>query len=182
MEEESAEDESSAGAKTKVTSGFTLEFDAARKIAQGLGVHLEQCESLVEIKGDKARLLPVAERSQHLFGKGTEATATSGGRKKKAAQKTLFGELDEAEAAEAGWTTIKGPAAGETVLDRVHQAMILFAANRGELLKRFLVEDGVGKDPRFWKLADNLNKLYPSGTDERRWVEGVLARKKGLGL
>lgn len=60
--------------------------------------------------------------------------------------------------------------------------MILFAANRGELLKRFLVDDGIGKDPRFWKLADNLNKLYPSGTDERRWIEGVLARKKGLGL
>ena len=60
--------------------------------------------------------------------------------------------------------------------------MILFAANRGELLKRFLVEDGVGKDDRFWKLADNLNKLYPPGTEERRWIEGVLARKKGLGL
>ena len=58
----------------------------------------------------------------------------------------------------------------------------LFAANRGELLKRFLVEDGIGKDPRFWKLADNLNKLYPPGTEERRWIEGVLARKKGLGL
>ncbi|MCA9055746.1 MAG: hypothetical protein KDA75_18030, partial [Planctomycetaceae bacterium] len=166
----------------KISGGFTLEFDAARKIAQGLGVHLEQCETLVEVKGDKARLLPVSERTQHLFGKGTQA-ATSGGRKsKKPKQKTLFQELDEAEAAEAGWTEIKGPPPGSTVLDRVHQAMILFAANRGELLKRFLVEDGVGQDSRFWKLADNLNKLYPPGTEERRWVEGVLARKKGLGL
>lgn len=180
--DDSEEEESSAGGKTKTTGGFTLEFDAARKIAQGLGVHLEQCESLVEIKGDKARLLPVAERAQYLFGKGTQTAAAGGGRKKKATQKTLFGERDEAETAEAGWTAIKGPAPGETVLDRVHQAMILFAANRGELLKRFLVEDGVGKDARFWKLADNLNKLYASGTDERRWVEGVLARKKGLGL
>jgi hypothetical protein len=170
-------------------AGFTLEYDAARKIAQGLGVHLEQCESLVEVKGDKARLLPVAERTAYLFGKGAEHKAATGGRaRRKAQQKTLFGELDEAEAAEAGWTAIKGPPAGATVLDRVHQAMILFAANRGELLKRFLVDSdapgggGVGKDPRFWKLADNLNKLYPSGTEERRWVEGVLARKKGLGL
>lgn len=24
--------------------------------------------------------------------------------------------------------------------------------------------------------------LYPSGTDEKRWVGGVLAREKGLGL
>lgn len=177
---DSDEEESPSGSKAKAT-GFLLEYDAARKIAQGLGVHLEQCESLVEIKGDKARLLPVAERTAYLFGKGSEAGAAGKGRKKKPQQKTLFGELDDAEAADAGWTAIKGPPAGATVLDRVHQSMILFAANRGELLKRFLVEDGVGKDARFWKLADNLNKLYPPGTDERRWIEGVLARKKGLG-
>jgi hypothetical protein len=94
----------------------------------------------------------------------------------------LFEEFDEAEGASGGWKELKGPPPGTTTLDRLHQAMILFGAQRGELLKRFLVEDGVGKDPRFWKLADNLVKLYPAGTDERRWVEGVLARKKGLGL
>lgn len=179
--DEDAEEEEDESPKSKgaAKGGFVLEFDAARKIAQGLGVHLEQCDSLVEVKGDKARLLPVAERTTSLFGKG--ATAAGSG-KKKAKQKTLFGDLDDAEAAEAGWTAIKGPSPGNTVLDRVHQAMILFAANRGELLKRFLVEDGAGKDDRFWKLADNLNKLYPPGTEERRWVEGLLARKKGLGL
>ena len=31
--------------------------------------------------------------------------------------------------------------------------MILFAAGRGEALKQFLVEEGIGKDARFWKLA-----------------------------
>ena len=180
--DESDDDDSTSGTKGKSTAGFLLEYDAARKIAQGLGVHLEQCESLVEIKGDKARLLPVAERTAYLFGKGTDAGTMGKSRKKKPQQKSLFAELDSAEAAESGWTLVKGPPAGATVLDRVHQAMILFAANRGEFLKRFLVEDGVGKDARFWKLADNLNKLYPPGTDERRWVEGVLARKKGLGL
>ena len=181
-ETEDDDDESSSSSKGKATGGFILEYDAARKIAQGLGVHLEQCESLVEVKGDKARLLPVAERTPYLFGKGTQAGTSGGKKSKKVKQQTLFQELDEAEAAESGWTEIKGPPPGTTVLDRVHQSMILFAANRGELLKRFLVEDGVGKDDRFWKLADNLNKLYPSGTEERRWVEGVLARKKGLGL
>jgi len=182
-EDDADDDESSgSGGKVKTASGFILEYDAARKIAQGLGVHLEQCDSLVEVKGDKARLLPVAERTSYLFGKETHAGDTRTGRKKKIQQRTLFAELDDAEAAEAGWTAIKGPPPGATVLDRVHQAMILFAGNRGELLKRFLVEDGVGKDDRFWKLADNLNKLYPPGTEERRWVEGVLARKKGLGV
>ena len=72
--------------------------------------------------------------------------------------------------------------AGTTALDRVHQAMLLFSAGRSEALKRFLVEDGIGHDQRFWKLAQALAALYPTGTDERRWVEGVLARKKGLGL
>ena len=176
------DDRSSSPNKGKLTGGFTLEFDAARKIAQGLGVHLEQCHALVEVSKDQVRLLPVSERAQHLFGKQTAAVQAPARKTKKAKQKTLFQELDEADASEAGWNDLQGPTAGSTVLDRVHQAMILFAANRGELLRRFLVEDGVGKDARFWKLADNLNKLYPPGTDERRWVEGVLARKKGLGL
>lgn len=73
-------------------------------------------------------------------------------------------------------------ALGATSLDRLHQSMILFGAQRGELLKRFLVEDGVGKDARFWTLAQSLAALDLAGTDERRWVEGDLARKKGLGL
>jgi len=60
--------------------------------------------------------------------------------------------------------------------------MILFAAGRGEAMRRFLVEDGAGRDHRFWKLAPALSALYPQETDEKRWVDGVLARKKGLGL
>lgn len=48
--------------------------------------------------------------------------------------------------------------------------------------KRFIVEEGVGKQPQFWKLAQSLSTLYPSGTDEKRWVDGVLTRKKGLGF
>jgi hypothetical protein len=179
-EEEADEEESPSGSKAKKVSGFTMEYDAARKIAQGLGVHLEQSESIVEVKGDKARLLPIAERTQYLFGKNSQAA--TGGRGKKRRQKTFFDELNDAEAAEEGWGELNGPPPGSTVLDRLHQAMILFAAGRGELMKRFLVEDGVGRDARFWKLADNLNKLYPPSTNERRWVEGVLARKKGLGL
>ena len=49
-------------------------------------------------------------------------------------------------------------------------------------MKRFLADNGVGTDARFWKLAQSLSALYPRGTDEKRWVDGVLARKKGLGL
>jgi hypothetical protein len=58
--------------------------------------------------------------------------------------------------------------------------MILFGAGRGEALRRFLVEEGVGKDESFWRLGQALSALYPSNTDEKRWVDGVLAKKKSL--
>jgi putative DNA methylase len=180
-DEEAEADEQSA--KAVPSTGYTLEFDAARKIAQGLGVHPEKVEWVVEVKGDKARLLPVAERTQYLFGEGSAAPATTRRKKKKSKQMSLFAELDEAEAAEgAAAGALAGASPGATVLDRVHQAMILFAAGRGEALKRFLVDDGAGTDARFWKLAQSLSALYPRGTDEKRWVDGVLAKKKGFGL
>jgi adenine-specific DNA methylase/O-acetyl-ADP-ribose deacetylase (regulator of RNase III) len=179
-------DEEAANGKSGKSNraGFFLEFDAARKIAQGLGIHLEQSDSFVEVKGESARLLPVAERTKYLFGNDSASGGSNpaGKRKKKPRQRSLFEELDDAEDAGGGWEELTGPRPGTTVLERVHQAMILFGGQRSELLKRFLVEDGVGKDGRFWKLAQSLAALYPPGTDERRWVEGVLARKKGLGL
>lgn len=93
----------------------------------------------------------------------------------------MFAAIGEAEeAAGVGVASVFSP--GGTALDRVQQAMLLFAAGRGEALKRFLVEEGVGRDQRLWRLAQALAALYPPHTDERRWVDGVLARKKGLGL
>ena len=176
--EDSGDEEESSGKSAK-TSGFVLEYDAARKIAQGLGAHLEELSSLVEVKGDKARLLPVAERTKYLFGKD-EAEAPAK-RKKKDAQAKLFETLEDVEEA-GGWGNKTAPELGDTVLDRIHQSMILFAAGRGEALRRFLVEDGVGRDERFWRLANALSALYPANGDEKRWVDGVLARKKGLGF
>jgi putative DNA methylase len=181
--EESDDDESESGGKKVAQGGFVLEYDAARKIAQGLGAHLEELTSLVEVKGDKARLLPVAERTKALFGKDESGPAAKKA-KKKAKQQLAFSFEAELEAVEEeqGWGVTGAPASGQTVLDRIHQAMILFAAGRGEALKRFLVEEGAGRDERFWRLAQALSALYPSSTDEKRWVDGVLARKKGLGL
>lgn len=94
----------------------------------------------------------------------------------------LFAELAEANNADSAWgeKTVQNP--GATVLDRIHQAMILFAANRSEAMKRFLVDDGIGADERFWGLAQALSALYPPRSEEKRWVDGVLARKKGLGF
>jgi len=123
-------------------SGYVLEYDAARKIAQGLGCHLENLAPLVEVKGDKARLLPVSERAGHLFG---SARAKPMKRKKKASPQMVFQEgrvVREAAGEEAG---LAAPLLGKTTLDRLHQAMLLFAEGRGEALKRFITEE-IGKD------------------------------------
>ncbi len=170
--------------KTVAGTGYTLEFDAARKIAQGLGAHLEQLDKLIEVKGDKARLLPVSERAEYLFGKDKDFDMPRGRKKKK--QPTLFDHLEDV-VEEDGSININGHkvdklSAGQTTLDRVHQSMLLFAAGRSEAVRRFLVDEGIGADSRFWTLAQALSALYPSNTEEKRWVDGVLARKKGLGF
>ena len=173
-------DDKEGAGRAVATSLYALEYDAARKIAQGLGVHLERLPSVAEVKGDTARLLTAAERTRHLFGK--EEAQTPASRRARPQQLGLFAALDEAQAGEGGWGEKSVPHLGATVLDRVHQAMILFAAGRSEALKRFLVADGAGKDARFWRLAQPLSALYPAGSEEKRWVDGVLARKKGLGF
>jgi putative DNA methylase len=179
---EEAEEEEEIDSTGNAAKGYILEFDAARKIAQGLGARLETLTSLVEVKGESARLLPVAERTRKLFGKD-DGESPAAARKKKAPQMQLgfVAELEEAE--QAGTWGAKGvPSIGTTALDRVHQAMILFAAGRGEALRRFLLDEGVGTDERFWRLAQVLSYLYPSSSEEKRWIDGVLARKKGLGF
>ncbi|MBW7864501.1 MAG: DUF1156 domain-containing protein [Candidatus Hydrogenedentes bacterium] len=194
---ESAEEDSEDGAdeedgksRKSLSGGYTLEYDAARKIAQGLGAHLEALTSLVEVKGDKATLLPVSARTRKLFGReeaggSAPSGATAGRRRAGAKQLDLFVTLEQLEMEEereASSVADKAPPPGATVLDRVHQAMILFGAGRSEAMKRFLVDDGTGNDPRFWSLAQAFSALYPSSSEEKRWVDGVLARKKGLGF
>lgn len=173
------QDEEDSNSKAKM-SGLVMEYDAARKIAQGLGVHLERLTSVVEIRGDKARLLPVSDRARHLFGKDKAEVPTKlRGKPKQLPLLDVLGATDEQK---GGRDERLVSRLGSSVLDRIHQSMILFGAGRGEALKRFLVNDGVGQDQRFWRLAQALAALYPRGSDERRWVEGVLARKKGLGF
>ena len=169
----------------KITSGpgFSLEYDAARKIAQGLGAHLENLSSIIEIKGDKARLLSISERVKILFGKDSSSGIVHK-RKKKDKQLTLFEELETIQ--EEDWSLgDKRAEIGRAVLDRVHQAMILFGAGRTEALKRFLVEEGVGRDERFWRLSQALLSLFRQidpNLLECRWLEGVLGKKKSFGL
>jgi hypothetical protein len=180
VDDEGDGDEEGTGQGAKAATGYSLEFDAARKIAQGLGAHLEDLTHVVQVKGETARLLSVSERTRYLFGKDA-AQAPAGKRKKSGPQLSMFPEVEHLEE-ETGWGDKSAPRPGATTLDRVHQAMILFASGRAEALKRFLVEEGAGNEAHFWRLAQSLSALYPAGSDEKRWVDGVLARKKGLGF
>ncbi len=172
--------------KTERVVGYTLEYDAARKIAQGLGCHLETLGHLVEVKGDKATLLSASSRAAYLFGRDNVDAAPASRKRKKGGdrQPDFYRQLglatdDELEQQQAEF---ERPPAGKTVLDQLHQSMLLFSSGRGNALARFLVEDGVGANAQFWVLAQALSALYPGSTEEKRWVDGILARKKGLGF
>ena len=164
------------GKQETTSTGHTLEYDAARKIAQGVGAHLERLDHVVQVKGAKARLLAVVERRRHLFGREGDGQR----RRSQEPQPSMFsglGQPDDQELAERN-----APPLGKTALDRVHQSMLLFADGRSAALNSFLVNDGAGRDPRFWRLAQALSALYPRNSEEKRWIDGVLARKKGLGF
>lgn len=182
------EDDESNGGKTKAKlKGFALEFDAARKIAQGLGADLAKLGTLVEVDGEVARLLSVDERKKALFGKveSTEPATKARTPKRKNVQLTLgfAAPSDNGPPSDLSIRVGAGPVQpGRSVLDRVHQAMLLFGAGQGPALKRFLVDGQVGQDDRFWTLAQHLSALYPAASSEKRLVDGVLARKKGLGF
>ena len=182
-DDEEIDDEDESEKTKKAIGGYALEYDAARKIAQGLGAHLEKLNTVVEVKGDTATPITSCRNGHDTFLGKTKTDAPTAKRKKKEPQLKLgfMQEIEDIETKE-GWGAKSSPKAGSTVLDRIHQSMILFAAGRSEALKRFLVEEGAGNDQRFWRLAQALSALYPKSSDEKRWVDGVLARKKGLGF
>ena len=168
--------------KGKLLRGFSLEYDAARKIAQGLGAHLDDLHHLVEVKGDTATLLSAAARSKYLFGSTNPSGPKKSPKKKEQLALNFTKEIEELEDENAEWAGDFFSRPEPTVLDQVHQAMILFGASRGEALRRLIVDEGVGSNSLFWRLAQALSALYPGATEEKRWIDGVLARKKGLGF
>jgi ribA/ribD-fused uncharacterized protein len=173
-----AEDEEDGIAGKSKVGGFVLEYNAVRKLAEELGAHLEQLTSLIEVKGSSVRLLSVEERARLLFQRGKVEGRGKSKRKTGQFSMSFMADLETAE--ESGeWCESGVPQTGQTTLDRVHQSMILFGTGRREALRRFLVEDDVGSDNRFWRLAQALSSLYPAWTDEKHWIDGVLARKKG---
>lgn len=214
-DDEADEDDTPAVSSRGKTSGYAMEYDAARKLAQGLGVDLAKLSragGIISIRGNVATLHTAASREQYLF--GTQLSLFEGeslpiSRQSKRARgfsqaelsfvtkrkPTLWAEEhsvrlnpdqphlplfgDVADQRTFMQRLIDG---GETVLDRLHQAMLLFGNGQTALLAQFLAEVGMGTNPNFWRLAQALSALYPTGSEEKRWVDGVLARKKGWGM
>lgn len=195
--------------------GFSMEYDAARKLAQGLGADLQKLSrqgGIVTISGNVARLNTVGEREQSLvgmqmslFGDAAPCRQAREGRTESGSKAMLRhvhdrqGKLfDETDGSARGRDEPTLPLiglqveplplidrlvdSGATVLDRLHQAMLLFSRSQTSLIGPLLAETRMGNDQRFWRLAQALSALYPKDSDEKRWVDGVLARKKGLGF
>jgi len=218
QEEETAEaeetdeaDDNGQPAVTKKPQGYAMEFDAARKLAQGLGADLEELAKpggILNIQGNVATLLAISRREEGLvgrqlsfFGSGV-AGPVPRGRTRSARLKAvnsrkpvLFDPEPDVpnDPYRPYLPTLEPPRDertlmerllenGTTMLDRLHQAMILFGRGQTALLRPFLGQTAMGPSDRFWTLAQALSALYPTSSDEKRWVDGVLARKKGLGF
>lgn len=161
-------------------SRYVLEFDAARKIAQGLGARLDELGTLIAVSGPTARLLAVSERAVVLL--TGDASAQPLSRRGRGERQGEMFAIDAGNEPASATHVDRPPEAARTTLDRLHQAMLLFATGRSDALQKFLVDDGVGMQAALWRLAQALAALYPPGSDEKRWVEGVLAKKRGMGF
>lgn len=183
-EDDETEDEESEEKASKGKGGFTLDSGTANRIAQSLGGEIRELSDIIEVKGDKSRLISVRERMDRLFKtKEREDNQAAKRKKKNEDQLSLFDEWEMMNISdESSKETVLEYEKGVSVLDRLHQAMLFFALGRAAILRKFLAEDGIGRDERFWKLAQALNALYPQGTEERRWLEGVQAYRKSLSL
>lgn len=164
--EDGEDQDIAATAARGATGGLTLDYDTARKLAQALGVHLEAIDrpgGIIEVQGSNARLRSVTERRQTLL-RAETARAHS--------DATLF---DFREVAGPGWVV-----PGATTLDRLHQAMLIFASGHGDALRRLIAEPGFASDEYFMRLARSLSALYPTSSQEKRWLDGVLAATRQM--
>jgi adenine-specific DNA methylase len=206
--------EDAATSTTKKVSGYPMEYDAARKLAQGLGADLKKLNrpgGIISIQNKTAVLNGIASRERiligqqlSLFGEGIDIYAGKAVREIENPTATLRSIHDRTprlfdqsfkpqndlsqpslplpNASDAYSLMERLLEGGSTVLDRLHQAMLLFGRSQTSLIGPLLNETGMGADQRFWRLAQALSALYPANSDEKRWVDGVLARRKSLGF
>ncbi len=191
VETETDEDDEEESRKPSRKKGYTLIYDVARRLAQPLGIHLDQWEGrIIETEKGIVRLLPVAERANLLFGEeGAEAVADRiEANPKGPIQTTLFSEdfgaVPEFKGRGRGRKAKKASAAEvpdehlaarreATTLDRLHAAMLLQAGGRANAL-RTLLKAEQERGPDFLRLANALSALYPKDSEEKRLLDAML--------
>jgi putative DNA methylase len=94
--DDDVEEEEDTGPKPGI-NGYAMEFDTARKIAQGLGVHLDKLSTLIEIKGSIARLRSVRERTRFLFNKQVDDLSLTRPRKREKMQQLALFQVQDVE-------------------------------------------------------------------------------------
>jgi putative DNA methylase len=177
--DEVEDDEDEESKHTKPKGGFILPFDTFIRITRPMGIHYEEwLDRIITIEKGVVRLLPVQERDEILFGKKTFDASIAWTPEED--QLALPG-FDKAgvEQPPARFDHVRGArkSATLTTLDRLHRAMLLFAAGQTTLLKNLLEEER-RQGQHFEQLALSLTTLYSEKTNERRWLEGVQAMMK----
>ena len=158
----------------KAKGGLTLPFDTFIRITRPLGIHYQEWEKhIIDIDKGVVRLLPVLDRQEALFGKTMDVKTVE--LKQGRGQQSLF--PGETQAPTPISRAAGKPLEQLTTLDRLHQAMILYAAGQTVALKN-LLEEEARRGRRFERLAFALMALYPEKTPERKWLEGVQALMK----
>lgn len=153
---------SERGEKVPRSGNYHLDLETGQRIVAGFDEAGVALSHLWRTDENGMRLLTVRER-----GEDWDASL----RQSAFAQLDLFAPPAENSAASPNPLDARP----FTILDRLHQAMFLFGSERLEALKHFLQEHKLGRTPRFWQLSQALSALYPPGSEEKRWVEGVLA-------
>lgn len=155
----------------KAKGGLTLPFDTFIRITRPLGIHYQEWEKhIIDIDKGVVCLLPVLDRQEALFGKTMDVQTVE--LKQGRGQQSLF--PGETQAPTEISRAAGKPLEQLTTLDRLHQAMILYAAGQTIALKN-LLEEEARRGRRFERLAFALMALYPEKTPERKWLEGVQA-------
>jgi hypothetical protein len=168
---EDAEEDEEKPSKAK--GDLSMPFDTFIRITRPMGIHYPDWEKrIIEIEKGVVRLRPVVERSEELL--GTAATGSVLEFTLPRPQTELFGKGEVQRQVVAARRGEAGRIEKQTVLDRLHTAMLLFRAGQTTLLKQML-DDERKQGRRFERLALALTTLYPDKSEERRWLEGLQA-------
>ena len=166
------------GEEDENKAGFRIPYDVARRIAQPLGIYLENLEGvIIETKKGVVRLLSIRERENQLMGQKSIEEIDQEVNQVVPTQKqlTLFSSEPQSLREEIPIKEAEGSdRSGEpTTLDRVQMAMLFQKYGRTASLRN-LMEREIARGPRFLRLANSLSALYPRDSEEKRLIDALL--------